>query len=137
VSVRVLVVEDQLMIALDISQLLTEVGFEIVGPALSVAKALRLVDEPGCDIAVLDVNLGSETSEPIASKLRASGKPFVVLSGYSTDNVRPWFHDAAIVTKPFHIADLVVALRKCARLTDNSECSAALGLVPGKAGQYP
>jgi DNA-binding response OmpR family regulator len=114
VSVRVLVVEDEFMIGLDISEQLAEAGFEIVGPAPSVAKALRLVAEPGCDVAVLDVNLGSETSEPIARKLRASGKPFVVLTGYSTDNQRPWFHDATILTKPSHIADLVAALRKCA-----------------------
>ncbi|HEY2532094.1 MAG TPA: response regulator [Xanthobacteraceae bacterium] len=125
-SVRVLVVEDQFMIALDISQQLTEVGFEVVGPAPSVAKALRLVEEAGCDVAVLDVNLGSETSEPIASRLRACGKPFVVLTGYSTDNLRPWFHDATILTKPSHIADLIAALRKCACLAGNSKCSAAL-----------
>jgi DNA-binding response OmpR family regulator len=99
------------MIGLDIGEQLAEAGFEVVGPAPSVAKALRLVAEPGCDVAVLDVNLGSETSEPIARKLRASGTPFVVLTGYSTDQ-RPWFHDATILTKPSQIADLVAALRK-------------------------
>jgi DNA-binding response OmpR family regulator len=65
VSVRVLVVEDEFMIGLDIGQQLAGAGFEVVGPALSVAKALRFVAEPGCDVAVLDVNLGSETSEPV------------------------------------------------------------------------
>jgi len=114
VSVRVLVVEDQFLIGLDVSEQLAEAGFEIVGPAPSVAKALRLVADPGCDVAVLDVNLGSDTSEPIARKLRASGKPFVLLTGYSTDNLRPWFHDATILTKPYLMADLVAALRKCA-----------------------
>jgi DNA-binding response OmpR family regulator len=102
------------MIGLDIGEQLAEAGFEVVGPALSVAKALRLVAEPGCDVAVLDINLGSETSGPIARKLRASGTPFVVVTGYSVDNLPPWFHDAIIVTKPYRIADLVCALRKCA-----------------------
>src|SRR5262249_3383297 len=117
VSVRVLVVEDEFMIGLDISEQLAEAGFEVVGPALSVAKALRLVAEPGCDVAVLDVNLGSETSGPIARKLRESGTPFVVVTGYSTDSLPPWFHDAIIVTKPYRIADLVAALRKCGDVT--------------------
>jgi DNA-binding response OmpR family regulator len=73
------------MIGLDISQQLADAGFEIVGPAMSVAKALRLVGQAGCDIAVLDVNLGGETCEPVARKLRESGKPFVVLTGYSAE----------------------------------------------------
>jgi CheY-like chemotaxis protein len=125
VSVRVLVVEDEFMIGLDISEQLAEAGFQVVGPALSVAKAVRLVAEPGCDVAVLDVNLGSETSGPIARKLRASGTPFVVVTGYSADNLPPWFHDAIIVTKPYRIADLVSALRKCADVMPNT--SGAVG----------
>jgi len=113
VTVRVLVVEDEFMIGLDIGEQLAEAGFEVVGPALSVTKALRLVADPGCDVAVLDINLGSETSGPIARKLRASGTPFVVVTGYSVDNLPPWFHDAIILTKPYRIDDLVTALRKC------------------------
>ncbi|MBO0763342.1 MAG: hypothetical protein J2P50_01925 [Hyphomicrobiaceae bacterium] len=99
------------MIALDISHQLTNAGFEVVGPAPSVARALRLVAERGCDVAVLDVKLDSETSEPIAETLRASGKPFVVLTGYSTDNLRPWFGNATVLTKPPRMADLLEALR--------------------------
>ena len=74
-SVRVLVVEDEFMIGLDIGQQLASAGYEVVGLATSVAKALKLVAQSGCDIAVLDVNLGGETCEPVAQKLRASGKP--------------------------------------------------------------
>jgi PAS domain S-box-containing protein len=112
VSARVIIVEDEFMIGLDVSQQLADAGFEVVGPATSVRKALRLVAQRGCDIAVLDINLGGETSEPIARKLRASGKPLVVLTGYSTDNLRPWCHDATTLTKPLRIADLVEALRQ-------------------------
>jgi CheY-like chemotaxis protein len=114
------VVEDEFMIGLDIGEQLAEAGFEVVGPALSVTKALQLVADPGCDVAVLDINLGGETSGPIARKLRASGTPFVVVTGYSVDNLPPWFHDAIIVTKPYRIADLVSALRKCADIVPNT-----------------
>jgi DNA-binding response OmpR family regulator len=111
VNLRVLVVEDEFMIAHDIGDQLADAGFEVVGPAPSVATALRLVAERGCDVAVLDVDLGGETSEPIAGELRASGKPFVVLTGYSTDNLRPWFGDATVLTKPPRIEELLEALR--------------------------
>jgi DNA-binding response OmpR family regulator len=98
VSVRVPVVEDEFTIGLDVSQRRADAGFEVVGPATSVRKAL--VARRGCDIAVLDINLAGETSELIARKQRASGKPVVVLTGYPTDNPRPWCHDATTLMKP-------------------------------------
>ena len=110
-SARVLVVEDEFMIGLDVCQQLASAGYDVVGPATSVRKALRL--EPTCDVAVLDVNLGRETCEPVARKLRESGKPFVVLTGYSPDNLRSSFGDATILTKPPMIDDLLAALRRC------------------------
>ena len=110
---RVLIVEDEFFIALDIGQQLADAGFEVVGPAPSVAKALSLVAEQGCDVAVLDVNLGGETSEPVARKLQESDKPFVVLSGYSIDNKQSWFGDATVLSKPLRMDDLVAALHGC------------------------
>ena len=112
-GIRVLVVEDEPIIALDIRQQLASAGFEVLGPATSVASALQLIAEPGCDVAILDVNLGNETSEPIAQKLQASGKPFVVLSGYPTDNLAPSLKGATFLTKPVLMAELVAAVRKC------------------------
>jgi DNA-binding response OmpR family regulator len=112
-SPRVLIVEDEFFIALDIGQQLADAGFEVVGPAPSVAKAMKLEADPGCDVAILDVNLGGETSEPVAQKLRESGKPFVVLSGYASDNRLPWFGDAQVLVKPLRMEDLIASLRGC------------------------
>jgi AmiR/NasT family two-component response regulator len=56
-SVRVLVVEDEAILAIDIAEQLTEAGFLVVGPAPSVARALKLIVEVGCDVALLDMNL--------------------------------------------------------------------------------
>jgi DNA-binding response OmpR family regulator len=112
-GIRVLVVEDEPIIALDIRQQLANAGFEVLGPATSVANALPFVAEPGCDVAVLNVNLGNETSEPIARKLRASGKPFVVLSGCSINDLPPSFNGAPFLAKPTPMAELVAAVRKC------------------------
>ncbi len=121
---RVLVVEDEFMIALDIGQQLIEAGYEVVGPVTSVGKALSFVAERGCDVAVLDINLGGETSEPIARKLRACGKPFVVLTGYSADNVLPWFNGAIVLSKPLRMPDLLSALRRCVDVTPNAASQA-------------
>jgi DNA-binding response OmpR family regulator len=105
-------VEDEFMIGLDVSQRLASAGYEVVGLATSVRKALRL--EPSCDVAVLDVNLGrGETCEPVARKLRESGKPFVVLTGYSPDNLAPYFNDVTILTKPPCMDDVLAAVRAC------------------------
>ena len=78
-----------------------------------MASALLFITEPGCDIAVLNVKLGDETSEPIARKLRASGKPFVVLSGCSINDLPPSFNGATFLAKPAPMAELVAAVREC------------------------
>jgi DNA-binding response OmpR family regulator len=112
-SKRVLVVEDDAMLGLDIAQQLAEAGLEVIGPATSVTKAFRLMGQTGCDVAVLDVNLGNETAEPVALELRARGMPFLVLSGYSSDQHPPGFHGAPMLSKPAHPKDLIALLRKC------------------------
>jgi DNA-binding response OmpR family regulator len=99
-SKRVLVVEDEALLALEISEYLAGAGFQVVGPAASVAKALKLIIHPGCDMAILDVNLGSEHSEPIALALKARSIPFVVVSGNSLDHLPSGFSGAPSVSKP-------------------------------------
>jgi DNA-binding response OmpR family regulator len=122
---RVLIVEDEFFIALDIGQQLADAGFEVVGPAPSVAKALKLVADQGCDVAILDVNLGGETSEPVAQKLRDSDKPFVVLTGYASDSRQPWFGAAPVLSKPLRMEDLVAALRGCVAASSSADAHRA------------
>jgi DNA-binding response OmpR family regulator len=111
-SRRVLVVEDDALIALDIAHELADAGLEVIGPATSVAKALELVAANGCDVAVLDVNLGKETSAPVASELRKRGTPFIVLSGYSSEQHPPELHGAPLLSKPARPGALVEQLFK-------------------------
>jgi len=112
---RVLVVEDDALIALDIANQLASAGFQVVGPAVSVVRAMKLIDDHGCDIAVLDVNLGDrETSEPIARELRARAKPFIVLSGYARDEHPREFDGAPMLSKPTTSSELIATLLSCA-----------------------
>jgi PAS domain S-box-containing protein len=112
---RVLVVEDEAIVALEIEQNLEDAGFEVVGPAARVAEALALLTEYGCDAAVLDINLGAETSEPIARLLSDKGTPFVTVSGYSQDQRPSGFSGGAFLTKPLRAELLVAQLRQCTR----------------------
>jgi DNA-binding response OmpR family regulator len=112
-NVRVLVVEDEFLIALEISAQLADAGYAVVGPAASVADALALVSNPGCDMALLDVNLGNDLSAPVAAALKALSIPFVVLSGYRERSLAGEFNGAEILGKPFRSADLLMACKRC------------------------
>lgn len=83
-GMKILVVEDSFLIAWSMRRLLTELGCRVVGPVGTVAQALRLIDDDGCDAAILDINLGAETSAPIAAKLTAKETPFIFVTGYSS-----------------------------------------------------
>ena len=120
-SVRVLVVEDEAIVAIDIADQLTEAGFLVVGPASSVAKALKLIEEQGCDVAVLDVNLRDETAEPIARELRSRRTPFLFLSAVSRDHLPSGFNDEVLLPKPARPAVLVAALQ--GSIVGNSQTS--------------
>jgi DNA-binding response OmpR family regulator len=111
-SFRVLVVEDEAILAIDIAGQLSDAGFETVGPAASVAKALGLINEEGCDVAVLDFNLRDETAERIAGELRARATPFLFLSGVSRERLPQWCSDVMLLPKPIRPDALLAALRQ-------------------------
>ncbi len=105
---RVLLVEDELFIAIDLETLVTDLGHEVVGPALSVKHALSILarDTPP-DLAVLDVNLGRERVTPVAEWLRRNDVPFVLLSGYSRDLLEDEIlRQAPLLAKPLRADQL-------------------------------
>jgi len=106
---RILLVEDELLPALDTGDVLTECGYTVVGPALSVSQALPLLDQP-LDAAVLDVLLGSETVWPVADALQRRGVPFVLLTGMLSE-MPPAYRSAPILGKPVHYEALRHAIR--------------------------
>ncbi|MGJ3230603.1 MAG: PAS domain-containing protein [Oceanicaulis sp.] len=97
---RVLIVEDEALIAADLAYALTEAGFETVGPAATVAAALDLIARGDLDAAVLDVHLGEETAAPAAEALTARGTPFVTVSGVDARHRPDAMRDAPALTKP-------------------------------------
>jgi PAS domain S-box-containing protein len=110
---RILVVEDEALVAVEISRILREQGFQIVGPTARVEEALHLLNEVGCDAAVLDIQLGRETSELIASVLAARDTPFVAVSGYSRGQRPRGFQNVAFLAKPLRSELLVEHVKRC------------------------
>ena len=106
-----LVVDDEPVIAAEIAAMLEEAGLEVIGPASSVREALSLLEHEGCDAAVLDVNLGNQTSEPIA--LIRRGTPFVLVSGYSRTQLPGFFRSAPFIHKPLQPAELQAEIKRC------------------------
>src|SRR5262245_45446332 len=82
---RILVVEDEYLIAADVARSLTDFGWEIAGPVGSVAGALDLLNREGDSIAaaILDIKLGDDWVDPIADQLKERGIPFIFATAYS------------------------------------------------------
>ncbi|MES2492474.1 MAG: PAS domain S-box protein [Pseudomonadota bacterium] len=110
---RVLVVEDEALVALEIDEALSAGGIEVLGPAGSVSEALSLLAEGRCDIALLDINLGAETSEPVARELKRLGIPFIVVSGYSREQQPEAMRSAPLLSKPLDAGQLLAAIERC------------------------
>jgi len=110
---RILVVEDEPLLALDMAQTLEEAGYEVIGPAASVKEALSWIERAECDAAVLDMNLRNETAEPIAHALIAREKPFISLSGYSASQRPDVFRGSVALSKPLDVKKLFAALQDC------------------------
>lgn len=108
---RVLVVEDEALIALDLEQWLTELGFEVIGPFGRAHDALRALDGPRVDFAVLDYVLRDGTSGSVADRLGSHQVPYVYVSGMREPI--PGGDSAAmpVLEKPISQRDMTRALR--------------------------
>ena len=98
---RVLIVEDEVILALDFGDAVAELGYEVVGPALSLDEALKLAACEELDCALLDVNLGRGlTSRPVAEALRDKQVRIAFVTAYNREYVDFALPDETIVNKP-------------------------------------
>jgi light-regulated signal transduction histidine kinase (bacteriophytochrome) len=110
-GLRVLLVEDQMLIALDAEAALRELGAADVVVASSAAEGLRLAGSLDPDVAILDVNLGDGTSAEVAQALQAKETPFIFASGYQEMNMLPAHLRAApLVRKPYTKEELAAGV---------------------------
>ena len=107
---RILVVEDEPFIALELEEMVVDLGGTLAGSVAQVGEALTLIDAGGVDAAVLDVNLGTQKVDPVADALASRGCPFVFTTGYGRVGVPNAHNNRAVVEKPFTRDDVATAL---------------------------
>lgn len=107
-GLKVLIVEDSLLLALELEAGLEDAGVEVVGCAAELSEALSMV-EMDFDVAVLDADLNGQSVAPVAEILRTMGRPFVFATGYA-DKAAPMGFDAPIVRKPYNVHQIARAV---------------------------
>jgi CheY-like chemotaxis protein len=112
---QILIVEDEIVVAIDLISIIRDAGAEVVGPAMSVREALRLIESHKITAAVIDVNLGKVDSLPVARRLDTAGIPFVFHTGNDDKlSPSPW-PKAPIIKKPAVPAKLIAAVAAVAK----------------------
>lgn len=100
-----------MLVAMNIEDMLLDLGHEVAGLAGRLDDALSLAREAEFDLAMLDVNLAGETSFPVAALLRQRNIPFLFATGYGVKGVEEQYRDRQVLQKPFRARDLEAALR--------------------------
>lgn len=108
---RVLIVEDESMVAMLLEDSLAEIGCEVVGLASRFDEAMEKARSLSFDVAVLDVNLNGQRTFPIAEALMERGIAFVFATGYGAGSLPPSLRTAPILEKPFQQRDLERVIR--------------------------
>ncbi|MDB5691439.1 MAG: response regulator [Alphaproteobacteria bacterium] len=109
-GVRILLVEDEAIIAMTAEDMAGALGCRIVASAATLAEALAAAERGGFDVALLDINLNGVDSLPAAAWLKRQGLPFVFTTGYGSSGRDPAYDDVPLVTKPYRLADLGAAI---------------------------
>jgi PAS domain S-box-containing protein len=113
-GLRVLIVEDALLLALELEAGLQEAGATIVGSAADLDEALGMIDLP-LDAAVLDADLNGVSVLPVAEALAKRGVPFVFATGYGDGKHGPQGFDAPVIRKPYDVTQVAAALAEATR----------------------
>lgn len=107
---RVLVVEDEMIIAMMIEDMLLEMGHDVIGVVMRLPQAIEAATGLMFDLALLDVNLDGDRSFPVADILLERKIPFIFATGYGRTGVESLYGEAPIVSKPFTPEDLLRAM---------------------------
>jgi two-component system, response regulator PdtaR len=118
-SHKVLIVEDEVLIALDLVDIVCGAGAAVIGPAVTVKQAHEHLDANAVTAAILDVNLGNENSLEVARRLRTAGIPFIYHSGHFDEGNRLW-PLAPLARKPAEPKTLIAALVKATKANSAS-----------------
>ncbi len=104
---NVFVVEDEALVALNLEDMLAELGCSIVGPAMRIERAREMIESGiNADVAILDVNVAGEQVFPVAEMLAQRGVPIVFATGYDREGLPENWHGRTILQKPYTLGDV-------------------------------
>lgn len=106
---RILVVDDEPMVAIMLEDALQEFGYQVVGPVENLRSAVQLAGSERIDAAIVDINIDGQVSDAVADKLIERGIPFIFASGYARANGLR-YAQVPLLRKPFSVEDLQRAL---------------------------
>jgi CheY-like chemotaxis protein len=108
---RVLVLDDEMLVAMMLEDMLVDLDFDVVGPFAALQGALNAVEAEPLDAAIIDLNLGRGIlSTPVAEALRARGVPFLLATGYGANEQTDALGHSGLLAKPFSTSDVQSAL---------------------------
>ena len=111
-SPMVLVVEDELLIAMTLEMMLVEKGYRVLGPASTVQEALALLETRQPDVALLDYRLGGSTTESLLPLMESRQIPVCMLTGYGRDALPERYRQYRVLEKPFSLDELLKELNR-------------------------
>jgi CheY-like chemotaxis protein len=112
---RILLVEDEAIIAMTAEDMIEELGCTLVATASTLAEAEAAVREREFDLVLLDINLNGVESLPVAEQLAAAGRRFIFTTGYGSAGTGAKFSGVPLVTKPYQLSDLAEAIARALR----------------------
>jgi len=107
---RIFVVEDEALVALQLEDMLSELGHEVAASCARLDEAVATAESVVCDMAVLDINLSGQKSFPVAVALKSRGVPFLFATGYGGSVLPPALAGTPVLHKPYGLEDLKSAL---------------------------
>lgn len=126
---RVLIVEDESLVAELVADIADDMSAERVGIVATVAQALKSVTTEPWDLAILDYNLQGTPSWPVAEALRERGIPYLMVSGYGQDLITD--PSTPVLAKPYSVADFVAAIRRVCGATPAGDEVRPVGALAG------
>ncbi len=108
---RILLIEDEMLVAMLLEDMLVDIGHEVIGPLADIDKAVEAARNETPDIAILDVNVNGQPVYPVAEVLAGRGIPFAFATGYGAAGLAEPWRDRPTLQKPFHRDDLYGMVR--------------------------